>query len=138
MKTHPILSYDNPTSGSVKATREQLHALGVTDAEIEAGEKRFDIETWGCYGVIRSLKGIVETGEFVEGTMKWKQFYSVRTMTHPKQSGYDMEGTVSLGGVKSSGFTSSQLFELPCGKLVNVAVIFSRSKTPNAKAANES
>jgi hypothetical protein len=129
MKTKAILSYENPTSGSVKATREELHKLGVTDAEIEAGEKRFEHETWGCYGITRSLKGVVETGEFGENhAMTWKQFFPARTMSNPRSSGYDMEGTVSIGGVKSSCFTSSQLFELPCGKLVEVAVIFSRSK----------
>jgi hypothetical protein len=129
MKTNPILSYDNPTSGSVKATREDLLKLGVTESEIEAGEKRFEMETWGCYGVTRSLRAIVETGEFGEhGAMRWKQFYPLRTMSNPRQSGYDMEGVVSLGGRKSACFTSSQLFELPCGKLVDVAVIFSRSK----------
>ena len=135
MKAQPILSYDNPTSGSVKATSEQLHALGITEAEIEAGEKRFEMATWGCYGVIRSLRAIVETGEFGEhSVMTWKQFYPVRTMSNPRQSGYDMEGTVSLGGVKSSCFTSSQLFELPCGNLVDVAVIFSRSKVKRGAA----
>jgi len=129
MKTKPVLSYDNPTSGSVKATREQLLELGLTDADIEAGEKRFEMETWGCYGVTRSLRAIVECGEFGDNsTMTWKHFYSMRTMSNPRQSGYDMEGVVSLGGIKSTCFTSSQLFELPCGKLVDVAVIFSRSK----------
>ncbi len=129
MKIKPILSYDNPTSGSVKATREQLLALGLTSAEIEAGEKRFETETWGCYGVIRTLRAIVECGEFGEfSRMTWKQFYPMRTMSNPRQSGYDMEGVVSLGGIKSTCFTSSQLFQLPCGHLVDVAVIFSRSK----------
>jgi hypothetical protein len=130
MKTEPILRYENPTSGSVKATREELNLLGVTDEEIDAGEKRFEMETWGCYGVARSIKAIVECGEFGERSkVVWKQFYPVRTMSNPKQSGYDMEGVVSIGGKKSTCFTSSQLFELPCGKLVDVAVIFSRSKT---------
>jgi hypothetical protein len=129
MKTKPILSYDSPTCGSVKATREQLKQLGVTDAEIDAGEKRFEMETWGCYGVIRTLRAIVECGEFGDHSrMTWKQFYPIRTMSNPKQSGYDMEGIVSLGGRKSTCFTSSQLFELPCGQLVDVAVIFARSK----------
>jgi len=129
MKINPILSYDSPTSSSVKATREDLLKLGVTEAEIEAGEKRFETETWGCYGVTRSLRAIVECGEFGEfSRMTWKQFYPVRTMSNPRQSGYNMEGVVSVGGRKSTCFTSSQLFELPCGKLVDVAVIFSRSK----------
>tara|TARA_R110000868_G_scaffold376934_1_gene642182 strand:- start:11 stop:409 length:399 start_codon:yes stop_codon:yes gene_type:complete len=129
MKINPILSYDNPTSGSVKATREDLLRLGVTEAEIEAGEKRFKTESWGCYGVTRSLRAVVECGDFGEhSAMIWKQFYPVRTMSNPRQSGYDMEGVVSVGGIKSTCFTSSQLFELPCGKLVDVAVIFSRSE----------
>jgi len=128
MKTKPVLSYDNPTSGCVKATREDLLKLGVTDAEIEAGEKRFEMETWGCYGVIRTLRAIVACGEFGEySRMTWQQFYPMRTMSNPQPSGYDLEGTVSLGGIKSTCFTSSQLFELPCGKLVDVAVICSRS-----------
>lgn len=129
MKTKPILKYENPTSGSVKATREELNLLGVTDAEIDAGEKRFEMETWGYYGVVKSLKAVVECAEFgANSRPTWRQFYTVRTMSNAKPSGYDMEGFVSIGGKKSSCFTSSQLFELPCGKLVDVAVIFSRSK----------
>lgn len=130
MRTRPILSYDNPTSGSVKATREQLLELGVTSEEIEAGEKGFETETLGCYGVTRTVRAVVECGEFGEfHQIKWKDFYSMLTMSKPRQSGYEMDGVVSIGGRKDTCFTSSQLFELPCGKLVDVAVIFSRSKT---------
>jgi len=128
-RTVPVLSYENPTAGSVKATRKELHRLGVTDAEIDAGEKRFDIETRGAWGVCSKLRAVVKTGEFGEySRMLWSQFYSMRTMSKPNQTGTCIEGYVSIRGKKSTCFTSSQLFELPCGKLVDVAVIFSRSK----------
>lgn len=131
MKTEPIISLENPPSGAIPATPQQLAALGITPAEIEAGEKRFDSTDSGApWHVTRSLRAIVQTAEFnpENHAKRWADFYPMRTMTNPRSAGYDMEGFVSLRGKKSSCFTTSQLFELPDGKLVDVAVIFSRSK----------
>lgn len=42
------------------------------------------------------------------------------------QSGYELEGKVSVGGKKRSCFTSSQLFEID-GETVDIGVIFARN-----------
>jgi len=49
--------------------------------------------------------------------------YGKRTLTNLRESGHQFEGQVSVNGRKVRGFTSSQLFELPDGKLINVATI---------------
>jgi hypothetical protein len=49
--------------------------------------------------------------------------YGKRTLSRPRETGYQLEGAVSIGGRKLRGFTSSQLFELPNGKLISAATI---------------
>lgn len=132
MKTQPVIRIENPKAGSVPATLEQLHALGVTDAEIAAGEKRLESTHVGPWHICTSLRGIVERAQFDRDAFpvktEWKEFYPVRTMSRPRPMGFDMEGHISLNGKRVSAFTSSQLFELPGGRLIDVAVIFARNK----------
>ena len=53
-----------------------------------------------------------------------KVIYGVRTLSDIRESGYELEGRVSINWKKHRGFTSSQLFKLEDGKLVDVAIIF--------------
>jgi len=46
-----------------------------------------------------------------------------RSLDKAQESGYQLEGKVTLGGDRWRAFTSSQLFELPSGKLVDVAIL---------------
>ena len=127
MKTTPVIRIENPPAGSVPATIDQLHALGLTDEDIEAGEKRLDSTHRGPWSICTSLRGLVERAEFDgsrSGTKNWVEFYTPRTMGEPRESGYQMEGRVSLAGRKVRAFTSSVLFELPDGRLINCGVIF--------------
>lgn len=130
MNTEPVIRLENPPAGSIPATLEQLRALGLTNSDIEAGEKRLESKHVGPWQICTSLRGIVERAEFdpnsISSRQKWVEFYSPRTMSAPKESGYQMEGRISLGGKKRSAFTSSILFELPDGKLINCGVIFAR------------
>ena len=48
--------------------------------------------------------------------------YGVRKMSRPTESGYQMEGRVSIGGKTYRAFTSSRMFERPDGSLVDVGV----------------
>jgi hypothetical protein len=106
---------------------EQLLTLGFTPEEIEAGEKRLESVHSGPWSICQSLRGIVERAEFGEYSRKmWVEFYPARKMSNPRSCGYDMEGTISLGGKKSSAFTSSQLFELPDGRLIDCGILFAR------------
>lgn len=49
--------------------------------------------------------------------------YGMRTLTALRESGYQLEGRVSIGGKKYRGFTSSQLWQLPDGRLLETATI---------------
>ena len=128
MKTTPIIDITSPPSGSIPATVDQLLALGVSPAEIEAGEKRSEMETFGPWQIITRVRGIVVSVEFdrSEFPTRSKRFraWPVKSMSRPREMGYDMEGKISLGGVEVRAFTSSQLFELPNGKLINCFVLF--------------
>jgi hypothetical protein len=116
----------------VPATEQQLLALGIPQASIDAGEHRFDLDQSFPWGTIRRVRGIVECAEFGEwSSKKWVEFYPVRTMVDCREAGYHMEGRVSVGGKKRSCFTSDILFELPDRRLIKVAVIFARM--PKAK-----
>lgn len=128
MNLTPIIDSPSP-AGAIPATLEQLHALGVTDAEIAAGQKRGEIETRGSWSIICKYRAITMHSEWNEsnvGTHRRtrSQFWPARTLSNVRQSGNELEGQVSLGGTKFRGFTSTQLFELPDGKLIDVAVIF--------------
>jgi len=133
MKTAPIIRLENPPCGAIPATLEQLAALGFTPAEIEAGEKRGAMELRGPWSMCSAYTAPVERAKFGDGDgyrygKKWVEFYAPRRMSRPRQSGYELEGRVSLAGRKLSAFTASQLFQLPDGRLVDCAVIFARSK----------
>ena len=49
--------------------------------------------------------------------------HGYRTLYNLKQSGHCLKGTVSVGGYKRRGFTSSELWELPDGRLIETATI---------------
>lgn len=66
--------------------------------------------------------------------LNWKQteygaiiesvtLYGCRTMGSPKESGYNLEGTVSVNGKKISAYTSSILWRLPDGRLIASSTI---------------
>ena len=48
--------------------------------------------------------------------------YGIRTMGKPRESGYQQEGRVSIGGRNVRAFTSRKLFERADGSLCDVAV----------------
>jgi UDP-N-acetylmuramyl pentapeptide synthase len=115
-------------SSNIKLTKEQAEVLGIdlTKDEIEG-----NLKTCGVWNVPVSYSAIcvsgklgIPEGRFVE-TFLEKTVYGNRTMTNVRQSGYCLEGYVSIGGKKYSAFTSSELFEVD-GKLINVAVIHAR------------
>jgi hypothetical protein len=129
MKTTPVLDILNPPAGAIPATEAQLIALGLTPADITAGEKRGEMKTRGAWSIPVSYRALVETKNFTgerAGETPRARFWPARTMSAPVQSGHELEGRVSLGGKKISAFTSSQLFELPDGRLIDCATIFVR------------
>lgn len=117
-----IIDIINPPAGAIPATREQLHALGVSDAEIDAGEKRFESRHVGAWSICASIRAIVAVCDYKPDTRR-DRYFPARTAHDVKECGYHMEGRISLGGRKRHVFTSSQIFELPDGRLVNVAIL---------------
>ena len=53
-----------------------------------------------------------------------KRVFGIKTMTNVRESGYDLEGRLSIGGCKYRAFTSSQMFTRTDGSLCNVAIIY--------------
>lgn len=102
---------------------------------IADGESRFQMETRGRYGGISKLVGLAISQEFGEvGRPRTPEqsgitVHGVRSMGGLRESGYAMEGSVSIGGKKYSAFTSSTLF-LVEGELVSVAVFHVRWHRP--------
>ena len=101
---------------------------------ISNGEARFEIgQHGGGWRGISKVTGLAISQEFPEGvgTPRTPEqsgliVYGVRTMSDPRESGYQQEGHVSIGGKKYSAFTSSHLFSVN-GKLVDVGVLFVRT-----------
>jgi len=118
-----ILPY---SPGSIKLTDEQTRAL-FTPEEITRGEIRGELKTFGPWQIPVSFTALCCSNHWDRSkyphTHGPLHVYGKRTLSRPQQSGYELEGRVSIGGKKYRGFTSSQSFELPGGKLVNVSII---------------
>lgn len=86
--------------------------------EIKDGEARFNFETRGPWSIISRLEALA-----VSKAANGVTVYGVRSLLHPRESGYQHEGRVNVGGKNYRAFTSSQLF-LVEGKLVSVATLY--------------
>jgi len=120
----------NWPSSTIKLTEEQAKQFGI---DINTDQIRGELKTHGVWQLPVSFKAIAMSGKLgiPEGhfsqTFVEKTVYGMRTMTNLRQSGYELEGYVSINGEKYTCFTSSQLFEVN-GKLIDVAVIHARVK----------
>lgn len=118
-------------AGATKISLEDAICFFGKDAILD-GEKRGDFVTVGPWSIIKSYKAIATTATWKDIGISYKvvdeyTLHGERSMFNIKQSGYDLEGRVSIDNKKHSCFTSSILFELPDGKLIDVAVIHARS-----------
>ncbi len=119
----------NPES-AIELTEDEAKQLGI-DPNLE--EQHGDLKTVGMWSIPVSYKAIAVSSIWDKeqlpllSTRKETTIYGVRTMTKVRQSGYCLEGWVSIGGKKYSAFTSSQLFKVN-GKLLDVATIHARIK----------
>lgn len=125
----PEIKITNPEP-SIKLTESDAIALGI---DITKDEMRGELKTVGMWQLPVSFKAIAMSARFGKKENSFfdscleSTFYGVRTMTNVRQSGYQIEGYVSIGGKKYTCFSSSQLFEVN-GKLIDVAVIHARVK----------
>lgn len=119
--------------GALPITKKELLDIGITEAQIAAGEMRGEMKTIGPWQIPVSYKAICMSREY---TPKEKQrhtaetenvtLYGFRTMNKIHQSGYEIEGWISINGKKVSCFSASQLFELETGELIDIAIIHAR------------
>jgi hypothetical protein len=99
--------------------------------KIVDGEARHEMETRGMYGGVSKISGLAISKEYEDRygqyteTGKGVMVYGKRSLNNPRESGYQMEGRVSIGGKNYSAFTGSQLFFVN-GKLVDVGTLHVR------------
>lgn len=111
---------------TIKLTREEAIELGI-DPTLE--KQYGEMKTQGVWQICTSFKALCVSKTYDKSKMytevKETVLYGLRTMSRPKQGGYELEGYVSIKGKKYSAFTSSQLFNVD-GKLIDVAIIHAR------------
>lgn len=119
--------------GALPITTQELIDLGFTSEQIDSGEIRGELKTIGPWQVPVSFKALCTSTVYTDkdkqryGAEKESETaYGIRTLSNIHQSGYELEGRVSINGKKYSAFTSSQLFELEDKRLVNIATIHAR------------
>ena len=101
---------------SLEAAKELL-------GDITKDEQRLDLSFRGPWSIISKCRGLAIRQNFETGSVT---IYGYRTLSNPRQTGYELEGWVSIKGVKRSAFTSSHLFELKNGHLIDVSVLIAR------------
>lgn len=128
MKIKPLI-IQNP-SGAIKITSKELLDFGIPQSALDAGKMHGELKTWGVWGIPISFRALVMSAVWDDSkgytVAKNTTIYGLRTMGKLKQNGHAMDGWLSIGGKKLTGFTSSQLFEIEGGKLIDVAIIHAR------------
>ncbi len=114
-----------PGVGAKPLTWDQA-AQFLSIQDIITGEKRGELKTFGPWQIPVTYKALATHTNFGDvrlGISACLTVFGPRTLTKLKESGHCLEGRVSVNGKEYRGFTSSQLLELPNGKLVSVAII---------------
>ena len=121
------LSYVQPPV-ALPVTREQLMEWGIPSDDIDKGKSRGNLQTIGPWQIPLSYRALAVSARWDSSkgytTVKSKTVFGVRSLSACRQEGYCLEGRVSVNGKTYRGFSSSQLFELPEGKLIDVAIVF--------------
>tara|TARA_R100001463_G_scaffold135102_2_gene197988 strand:+ start:896 stop:1252 length:357 start_codon:yes stop_codon:yes gene_type:complete len=107
----------------IKLTKEEALKLGINpDTEKQSGE----IKTTGPWQICTSFKALCISKTFGKySETKEIVLHGQRTISRPKNSGYNLDGYVSIKGKKYSCYTSSQCFNID-GKTIEVATINAR------------
>lgn len=132
MKKSIIKTWEKPdcNKGALPITKKELIDIGITEKQIAAGEMRGEMKTIGPWRIPVSYRSVCMSIVYNRETWQTKTenvtMYGFRTMNKIHQSGYEIDGWVSIHGKKVSCFSSSQLFELETGELINIAIIHAR------------
>ena len=120
MTTHAPLTLE-AQAGATPISFEQFRQFFGETIE----DKRGELVTRGPWQLPVTFRAVAiscEWGEF--NFLKTITLYGQRNLSNAKQEhGYCLSGTVSIGGIKRRGFTSTQLWQLPDGQLIETAVI---------------
>jgi len=126
-RTHIKLTGEALSGGAIKLTFEQATELGIDTAKDEI---HGHMKTWGPWQIPVSYRALCTSSDYTpESERNYTaqrdavHYYGFRTMCNCVQSGYAMEGRVSVNGKSVRAFTSSDLVELPDGKLISIATI---------------
>ena len=110
----------NCPGGAVSISEEQFRDFVGSEFE----DQHHDIEVRGPWHQPVKLQALTVSYTWTtHHSIETITLYGKRSLCSLKESGYQLEGKVSINNVKRRGFTSSQLFELPDGRLIDVAVI---------------
>lgn len=124
MKRNEFLTVQHDST--IKLTEEQCNILGINT---NVDEIRGEIKTRGAWRLLVNYKAMCIDTLYIntDGAIKPTEvtFFGMRTMTNIRQSGYNIEGYVSIKGKKYTCFDSSVLIDVN-GKLINVACISAR------------
>jgi hypothetical protein len=108
---------------AIKLSKEVAQSLGI---DITQDQIRGNYETFGVWNIIKSYEALCISNEYDRTGMFPKiastEIYGRRKLSNPKQSGYHLDGFVSIKGKKYRAFTSSILIEVD-GKLIDIATI---------------
>lgn len=127
---HPFIMALSPLTlpaepGCVPITEEQWLTYVSHSSSLE--DQRGDLEICGPWHLpVRFIAPCLTYTWGEHSSIQTVTLYGKRTLGRLKESGYCLEGSLSLGGQKVTGFTSSQLFRLPGGRLLESAVIHAR------------
>lgn len=119
MKSIKILKPDC----AIKISKDIALLLGI---DITKDEIRAEYKTYGPWNIVVSYEALCisneynETGIFPEKVST--EIYGKRKLSKIKESGYCLNGYVSVNGEKRKAYTSDILFDVE-GKLINVATI---------------
>lgn len=106
-------------AGAVTITEAQL-----TFFSVPLEDSRGILEHYGPWQIPIRYTALVVSSVWGEHNFRETiTLHGYRTLYNLKESGYCLKGTVSVGGYKRRGFTSSELWKLPDGRLIETATI---------------
>ena len=111
---------------AIKLTKEQFKVFNIDTSK----DTHLNTEHSGVWQQIAKCSGLCMSATWDKSSMFARKteavIYGNRTMSDIRSGGYELEGRVSIDGKKYTCFTSSQLFDTPEGKTIEVGIIHAR------------